>query len=130
VRIEKTVLEVIIPISSACREALTLCRSRAVVGVLVFVDESGQPISETRLKRTFVRAKALAGITRRFRFHDLRHTFAARLVSRGVGLKFVATALGHATTEQTERYARPSEEALREIVNALDGAGARPRKPS
>ncbi len=120
VRMEKPGLEAVIPISTACRESLTLCRSRAVVSARVFVDDAGQPISETRLKRTFTRAKALAGITRRFRFHDLRHTFASRLVSRGVGLKVVATALGHATTEQTERYARPSEDALREIVAALD----------
>jgi site-specific recombinase XerD len=86
----------------------------------VFVDEAGHPISETRLKRTFIRAKTLAGITRRLRFHDLRHTFASRLVSRGVGLKVVATALGHATTEQTERYAKPSDDALRQIQVALD----------
>lgn len=120
VRMEKTGLEAVIPISAACREALTLCRARAVVGVRVFVDEAGHPISETRLKRTFIRAKALAGITRRLRFHDLRHTFASRLVSRGVGLKVVATALGHATTEQTERYAKPSDDALRQIQVALD----------
>jgi integrase len=119
VRMEKTGLEAVIPISAACRAALVLCRSRAVVGVLVFLDEVGRPISETRLKRTFMRAKALAGITRRCRFHDLRHTFASRLVSKGVGLKVVSTALGHATTEQTERYARPSEEAMRQIVLAL-----------
>lgn len=119
VRMEKTRLEAVSPISAACGEALTLCRARAVVGVWVFVDDAGQPISETRPAR----------ITRRFRFHDLRHTFASRLLSRGVGLKVVATALGHATTEQTERYARPSEEPLQEIVNAPDGAGASPRKP-
>src|ERR1019366_602818 len=65
--------------------------------------------------------KALAGITRRLRLHDLRHTFASRLASRGVGLQIIAKALGHRSTRMTERYARPSREAaMRAIVEALD----------
>jgi integrase len=117
---EKTAFEATIPISSACQRALETCRARAVVSPFVFVDELGHRISETRLRRAFAIAKKLAGITRRCRFHDLRHTFASRLVSRGVNLRVVATALGHTTTEQTERYAKPSEAAMREIKAALD----------
>ncbi len=117
---EKTAFEATIPISSECQRALEICRARPVVSPFVFVDEEGHPLSETRLRRTYAIAKTLAGITRRCRFHDLRHTFASRLVSRGVNLRVVATALGHTTTEQTERYAKPSEAAMREIKNALD----------
>jgi site-specific recombinase XerD len=62
----------------------------------------------------------LSSCSTRCRFHDLRHTFASRLVSHGVGLKVVATALGHATTEQTERYEKPSEDALLKIARALN----------
>jgi integrase len=117
---EKTAFEATIPISSECHRALETCRARAVVSSFVFVDEKGHRISDTRVRRTFAIAKKLAGITRRCRFHDLRHTFASRLVSRGVNLRVVATALGHTTTEQTERYAKPSEAAMREIKTALD----------
>jgi integrase len=120
VLMEKTEFEATIPISMQCRRALDTCRARRVVSSRVFVDEKGRALSETRVLRVFAIAKKLAGITRRCRFHDLRHTFASRLVSRGVNLRVVATALGHTTTEQTERYAKPSEAALREIKTALD----------
>ena len=116
----KTGFEATIPISRACEVALDECRSRPVVAGVVFVDEQGRQLSETRVCRTYELAKELAGITRRCRFHDLRHTFASRLVSRGVNLRVVATALGHTTTEQTERYAKPSEAAMRQIKTALD----------
>ncbi|HEX9460395.1 MAG TPA: tyrosine-type recombinase/integrase [Thermoanaerobaculia bacterium] len=123
---EKTAFEATIPISAECQRALETGRARPVVSPFVFVDEQGRRISETRLRRTYAIAKKLAGITRRCRFHDLRHTFASRLVSRGVSLRVVATALGHTTTEQTERYAKPSEAAMREIKTALDrDAGSR-----
>lgn len=117
---EKTEFEAVIPISRACREALVECRRRST-GARVFVDERGRPIGETRVRRTFVLAKQLAGIKRRLRFHDCRHTFASRLISsHGVSMRVVATALGHTTTEQTERYAKPSESAMRQIKTALD----------
>jgi integrase len=117
---EKTEFEAVIAISIACAAALAECRKRARGSERVFVDERGRPICESRVLRAFAIAKRLAGIGRRCRFHDLRHTFASRLVSRGVDLKVVATALGHTTTEQTERYAKPSELALRKIKAALD----------
>jgi hypothetical protein len=77
---------------------------------------------EVRVLRAFETAKEMAGITRRFRFHDLRHTFASTLASQGVSLQVIAKALGHTTTRMSERYARPSEEAIRKAAEALDRA--------
>jgi hypothetical protein len=37
-----------------------------------------------------------------------------------VSLQIIAKALGHTTTKMAERYARPSEEAMRAITRALD----------
>lgn len=117
---QKTQCEAEIPISAACHAALRTCRAKAVGSVYVFVDGTGSRLSPTRLRRAFVLAKELAGIARRFRPHDLRHTFGCRLADRNISLQKIAKALGHTTTRMAERYARPSEESMREITRALD----------
>jgi integrase len=117
---QKTKLPVTVPMSRSCCAALQECRDRGVSAEYVFTDEEGHQISETRIKRTFERAKRLAGITRRFRFHDLRHTFATNLVSKHVSIAIISKAMGHTTLAMTMRYARPSQEALRDIQRALD----------
>ena len=79
---------------------------------------------KARLERAFATAKKLAKIKRRFRFHDLRHTFASTLACQGVALQVIAKALGHTTTKMSERYARPSEEAIRGLAAALGRANS------
>ena len=118
---EKTVLEAEIPILDAYREALRVTEIRGGRGDYVFRDASARRYSASRIRRAFFLAKKLAGIYRRFRPHDLRHTFGCRLASKSVGLQIIAKALGHTTTRMAERYARPSEEAMRIVVAALDG---------
>lgn len=51
-----------------------------------------------------------------FHFHDLRHTFAARLVMAGRPLIEVRDALGHSSIVMTERYAHLAPSAVREAV--------------
>jgi integrase len=116
----KTRMPALIPLSRKCRQALTECRKKRVISEFVFVAESLRPYSTKTIQRYFRRAKAIARIDRRFRFHDLRHTFGSNLASAGVSLQVIARCLGHSTTKMAERYARPNEESLRAVVSALD----------
>jgi integrase len=121
----KTGEEAVVAISTACKSALDEVKKRPVRSKeFVFVNDEGKPIPESTLERAFVTAKRLAKIERRFRFHDLRHTFASTLASQGVSLQVIQRALGHTTTKMSERYARPDEAALRGMAAALDRANS------
>lgn len=59
-------------------------RRRTVMSDDVLFAAEGRPYSESTIKRYFPTAKVVAGITRRSRFHDRRHTFASTLASKGI----------------------------------------------
>lgn len=55
-----------------------------------------------------------------FRFHDLRHTVATRLVANGLDLGTVRDYLGHSSFAMTQRYAHPTPENMLKAVDILD----------
>jgi len=106
-----------IPINRVLREALLEFRKPAGKGTyLFFNDRTGKPIQA--IKTGFVKAVRRAGIPHCC-FHDLRHTFATRLVLAGVDLATVSELLGHSSIEMTMRYAHPSPENRRRAVELL-----------
>ena len=63
---------------------------------LVFATEAGNLINPSNLRqRSFARLLKSAGLPH-IRFHDLRHTCATLLLTRGVHPKYVQELLGHA----------------------------------
>ena len=84
------------------QEALLGLRDQAGDAEYVFTN----PDTGTRytdIKKSFSAACREAGITN-FTFHDLRHTFASRLVMAGVALPTVQALMGHKTIAMTLRY--------------------------
>ena len=109
----------VIPLNQTVSDML-LNKSKVVnISGYVFSTMNGTKISRWNLKREYANALRKANITN-FRFHDLRHTFATRLVQSGVDLYRVAKLLGHRDISTTQRYAHHHPESLRSSVEILD----------
>lgn len=67
-----------------------------------------------------------AGITRRFRWHDLRHTCGSSLVAgwwgRRWSLEEVRQMLGHSSVQMTERYAHFADDFLRSAAKEAEAS--------
>jgi site-specific recombinase XerD len=111
------------------RIAMEILQRRAVqksisISGFIFSTSSHTQILPRNLNRAFYKAIAKAKIEK-FRFHDLRHTFATRLVQAGIDLYKVSKLLGHKDISTTQRYAHHSPESLREGVDILDTLSAK-----
>ena len=73
-------------------------------------------------KTAFGRARELAGIED-LRFHDLRHTFASRLVQQGVPLYEVMHLTGHKSVSMVQRYAHLAPDYQSRAIKALNAYG-------
>jgi integrase len=72
----------------------------------------------TSLKTSWANLLGRAHISA-FRWHDLRHHFASRLVQAGVPLNTVRELLGHGSMAMTLRYAHLAPDQKREAVAKL-----------
>jgi integrase len=63
---------------------------------LLFANAIGQPLNPQRITEEFGKHRAAAGI-RPGRLHDLRHSHASHLLTRGVPVHIVAARLGHSS---------------------------------
>ena len=99
------------------REACQILDGWRAMDTHTWVFESnGKPFDNVRKAWAGVLTEAL--ITD-FRWHDLRHHFASRLVMAGIPLNTVRELLGHADLKMTIRYAHLAPGHMREAVEAI-----------
>jgi len=98
-----------VPMSATLKKAFATLPRR---GAYVF-HVAGRRLPLSTVKRYFHLAVKIAKISHPFRFHDLRHTCGSTLASNGASLPVIGRVLGHASTRTTERYAKPSDEAVK-----------------
>jgi integrase len=94
-------------------------------------DDPAAPVFRTRngsryrdISTAFATAVQRAGITD-FKFHDLRHTSASRLVMAGVDLATVKELMGHKHITITLHYAHLAPGHKRSAIAVLDRVGAK-----
>lgn len=107
-----------IPLNDAALDTLTAWRDQSGDQGLVFKSPRGGGRLYS-IKKAWAEVLGEAGIAG-FRWHDLRHTFASKLVQAGVDLNTVRELLGHSDIKMTLRYAHLSPESKRAAVSKLD----------
>jgi len=107
----------VIPLNTEIASVLKTWRPSVVsADALVFPGVDGAPLVD--VKTAFTQALTAAGIAD-FRFHDLRHSFASKLVQAGIDLNTVRELLGHADLKMTLRYAHLAPEHKAAAVERL-----------
>ncbi|CAH0540915.1 site-specific integrase [Vibrio marisflavi] len=104
-----------IPLNDTILDVLTTWRSQNPEAEHVFISQN---IPLTDVKKPWLRLMKESGIEN-FRFHDLRHHFASKLVMAGVDLNTVRELLGHSDLKMTLRYAHLAPEHKAAAVSMI-----------
>lgn len=105
-----------IPLNAEAVDVLTRWRGQGSGKGLVFANAEGAPIGTVKTAWT---ALLKAAKVEKFRWHDLRHSFASKLVQRGVDLAVVRELLGHGDFSLTLRYAHLDAKQKQDAVARL-----------
>ena len=109
----------VIPLSNRALDAVARAMS---VTEKVFGGKGGETLETANLEYNFRMAVKRSGL-KDLRFHDLRHTFATRLVRSGADIYAIQKLLGHKSLEMTSRYAHHDVESLRKAMDTVNGIG-------
>ena len=79
-----------------------------------------QPITRQAIYQQFDQTVTAAGITRRIKFHSLRHAFATHLLEEGIDILTIQEMLGHAWVASTMLYLRVRVDRMLAVGSPLD----------
>ncbi|HEX6993723.1 MAG TPA: tyrosine-type recombinase/integrase [Gammaproteobacteria bacterium] len=104
-----------IPLNATARKALLDWKPKRAEG-LVFPSRAGQFNTVKKSWRSLLKRAKVNG----FRWHDMRHDFASRLVMKGIDLYTVGDLLGHDRAATTQKYAHLAPSHKSAAVEVLD----------
>lgn len=87
---------------------------------LVACTHHGTPFNPANVRRTFKKLIKLSSVSD-IRFHDLRHTHATLLLSKGINVKVISERLGHSNIKVTlDTYSHVLPTMQEEVARKLD----------
>ena len=89
----------------------------------IYVNESNEIIPRETMRRHFKEYLKKAGLSPDYRIHDLRGSFATRMIDETGNLELVRQLLGHSDIRTTMAYIIPSKKAKDRVreLNEIDG---------
>ncbi len=82
-----------------------------------------RPYSPSSFRKVFKRALSKAGLDKRHKLHNLRHSFATHLMESGTQQRLIQKLLGHASSKTTEIYTHISKGSTTQVESPLDKLG-------
>jgi integrase len=108
-----------IPANASAREALLLLQKISGDDEFVCPDRNATKDAARDFRQWFEEAVKKTGITN-FHFHDLRHTFASRLIMEGVDIRTVQELLGHKDIKTTMKYSHLADDHKKAAVEKMN----------
>jgi integrase len=109
-----------VPLNAEARRVLEFWALGRKNQFVFYNHETGKPFVDLKAGFGLACTKAgLQGVT----WHKLRHTFASRLLDRGVDIVTVQQLLGHSTVTVTMRYTHTNLDSKRNAVAKLENFG-------
>lgn len=107
----------IIPLAKSLNKILQNLKKKTISEYVFVNPATGKRYVD--IKKSFNHAVKLSGL-KKFRFHDLRHTFATRLIEKGVDIVVVKELLGHASINTTMIYVHSDAERKAKAIDIID----------
>jgi len=85
----------------------------------VFYNTRGMKLKEDYVCKHFKKAVRISELNESIHFHTLRHSFASKLVQKGVSLYIVKELLGHEDLVTTQIYSHLQKQNLWEAINII-----------
>ncbi|RPZ02160.1 site-specific integrase [Pseudomonas aeruginosa] len=105
-----------IPLNAEALATLKAWKKQSEAGGYVFPGQDGERMTD--VKTAWLELLKNAGVED-FRWHDMRHDFASRLVMAGVPLNTVRDLLGHSDIKMTLRYAHLAPDSKAAAVELI-----------
>lgn len=108
-----------IPLNAAAKEVLLLLQKISGDDEFVSPDRNAAKDTPIDWRHWFEDAVERAGI-KDFHFHDIRHTFASRLIMEGVDIRTVQELMGHKDIKTTMKYSHLAEAHKKAAVEKMN----------